>query len=123
MIIHWFRQDLRLADNPALTHAAEQGSVVPVYILDDESAGDYAMGAASRCWLHSSLSQLNESLGGKLLLLKGDAAELLPELARTISATTVVWNRCYEPWRIERRQLYASYRSKAGYGIYQGVCH
>ena len=25
----WFRQDLRTADNPALTHAAENGPVVP----------------------------------------------------------------------------------------------
>ena len=38
--LYWFRQDLRLADNPALTAAAEAGAVLPVYILDDGHAGD-----------------------------------------------------------------------------------
>ena len=34
--IHWFRFDLRLSDNPALTAAARSGQVVPVYILEDQ---------------------------------------------------------------------------------------
>jgi deoxyribodipyrimidine photo-lyase len=53
--IHWFRQDLRLSDNPALTIAARQGNILPIYILDDDNAGEHAMGAASRWWLHHSL--------------------------------------------------------------------
>ena len=44
----WFRQDLRLSDNPALSAAAARGDVLPVYILDDVNAGNDAMGAASR---------------------------------------------------------------------------
>ena len=60
--IHWFRQDLRLADNPALTKAAENDEVIPIYILDDNSAGNYAMGSASRFWLHRSLKALDASL-------------------------------------------------------------
>ncbi|MBY0264498.1 MAG: deoxyribodipyrimidine photo-lyase, partial [Holosporales bacterium] len=46
--IHWFRQDLRLEDNPALFKAAALGTVLPLYILDYDSAGEDAMGAASR---------------------------------------------------------------------------
>ena len=46
--IHWFRQDLRLADNPALSAAASAGAVLPVYILDDIHSGDHRMGEASR---------------------------------------------------------------------------
>ena len=43
-IIVWFRQDLRLADNPALAAAADSGApVLPIYILDDDNAGDWAM--------------------------------------------------------------------------------
>jgi len=61
--IHWFRQDLRLSDNPALSKAVAAGTVMPIYILDDENAAEYAMGAASRWWLHHSLSSLNQSLG------------------------------------------------------------
>ena len=62
--IAWFRQDLRLADNPALRAAAEHGRVLPVFILDDDNAGEWARGAASRAWLHQSLSSLDRSLDG-----------------------------------------------------------
>ena len=71
--ICWFRQDLRLSDNPALSAAAARGDVLPVYILDDVTAGDDRMGAASRWWLHHSLTVLKESLGGTLYVAAGDA--------------------------------------------------
>ncbi|HAO89366.1 MAG TPA: deoxyribodipyrimidine photolyase, partial [Gammaproteobacteria bacterium] len=44
----WFRQDLRLNDNPALTQAAQAGPVLPIYILDDCNSAPWRMGAASR---------------------------------------------------------------------------
>ena len=100
--IHWFRQDLRLADNPALASAAATGSVLPVYILDDENAGEYAMGGASRWWLHQSLQALSAALDGKLAIYRGDPKKILSELAARHDAGAVSWNRCYEPWRIER---------------------
>ena len=100
--LYWFRQDLRLADNPALTAAAEAGAVLPVYILDDGHAGDHKMGGASRWWLHNSLQALNDKLDGKLLVLKGDPVRLLPALAVASGAKKLYWNRCYEPWRIAR---------------------
>ena len=31
----WFRNDLRLADNPALVAACQNGSIIPVFIYDD----------------------------------------------------------------------------------------
>lgn len=63
------------------------------------------MGGASRWWLHQSLMALNDDLQGRLLVLKGDAAKLLPALARQVNADQVMWNRCYEPWRIQRDTL------------------
>ena len=60
------------------------------------------MGGASRWWLHHSLQALNASLDGRLLVLKGDPLSLLPALAASIGAHAVLWNRCYEPWRITR---------------------
>ena len=97
-----FRQDLRLADNPALTAAAARGDVLPVFILDDASAGPDSMGAASRWWLHHSLQALKNALGGTLYVTAGDARELIPALARETGASAVFWNRSYEAWRIER---------------------
>ncbi len=63
--IHWFRQDLRLQDNPGLTQAAQAGRVLPIYILEQQTDPRYAMGAASRWWLFHSLQALNNSLHGQ----------------------------------------------------------
>ncbi|PZO82620.1 MAG: deoxyribodipyrimidine photolyase [Micavibrio aeruginosavorus] len=105
-VIVWFRQDLRLADNPALTAAADTGApILPVYVLDDENAKDWKMGGASRFWLHHSLKSLNDDLNGRLILLKGDAFVQIPALAKETGATDIYWNRCYEPWRIARDTL------------------
>ena len=57
----WFRQDLRLADNPALTFASENGPVLPVYILDETHVRP--PGGASKWWLHHSLNALDQAIG------------------------------------------------------------
>ena len=101
LIIHWFRQDLRLADNPSLTEAARQGQVLPIYILDDENSGEHKMGAASRWWLHHSLNALNNSLNGNLAVFKGDAQSIINRLIKNHPVKAVYWNRCYEPWKIK----------------------
>jgi deoxyribodipyrimidine photo-lyase len=101
-IIVWFRQDLRLADNPALAAAAASGKpVVPLYILDP----DMMPGGASRWWLHGSLDALARdlrALGAPLVLRRGSARDVLHELAREAGASGVFWNRCYEPDAIAR---------------------
>lgn len=102
LTVMWFRQDLRLRDNPALCAAAAAGTVLPVYILDDENAGEWKMGGASRWWLHHSLKRLNESLDGRLWVLQGDAERELLKLSAALPVHKVVWNRCYEPWRRRR---------------------
>ncbi len=101
----WFRQDLRLADNPALIAAAAAGPVIPVYILDDETRGLRGIGGASKWWLHQSLRSLAADLaerGLSLVLRRGPAAAALSELVRDSSAHSVFWNRCYEPGTITR---------------------
>jgi deoxyribodipyrimidine photo-lyase len=102
-VVMWFRQDLRLSDNPALTAAAEtERSLIPIYVLDDADAGEWAMGGASRWWLHQSLMSLNDSLQGRLRVFRGDAAQIVTAFARETDVCGVYWNRCYEPWRIAR---------------------
>ncbi len=102
--IHWFRQDLRLSDNPSLYEAAQEGDVLPIYILDNKNSGEHALGAASRWWLHYSLNALQKSLGGKLSLYQGNPQEILSSLIQRYPVKGVYWNRCYEPWRIKRDQ-------------------
>ncbi|MBN2162356.1 MAG: deoxyribodipyrimidine photo-lyase [Pontiellaceae bacterium] len=115
--IHWFRQDLRIADNPALSAAAEAGTVLPIYILDDIHAGRDRMGAASRWWLHHSLHALNRSLNGNLLCLAGDPLEIIPRLAEKHGAERVLWNRCYEPWRTKRDSRLKEILKEQGFGV------
>ena len=98
----WFRQDLRIADNPALIEACKDGSIVPIYILDDKSAGDWKYGAASRWFLFEALTDLNKLLDNQLLFFEGDASEVLIDIVKEVGAESVYWNRCYEPWAIER---------------------
>lgn len=105
-VLLWFRQDLRLADNPALLAAAATGApLVAVYVLDDVSPGAWRRGAASRWWLHHSLASLArdiEAAGGTLVLRQGDASQVIPALARETGARAVFWNRRYEAWARRR---------------------
>ncbi len=93
----WFRDDLRLADNPALHAAAASGApVLCVYVFDEESRGVRPLGGASRWWLHHSLAALDASLraiGGRLDILRGAGAETIAALAR--GARRVDWTRRY----------------------------
>ena len=101
----WFRQDLRLADHPALRFAAERGAVVPVFMRCPEEEGAGPVGGARQWWLHQSLSKLAASLyklGSGLILRQGPAFETLLEIAAEARADTVVWHRCYEPAAIAR---------------------
>ena len=102
IIIFWFRQDLRIVDNPGLSKSLTSDKVLPIYILDDTNSNDFAMGAASRWWLHSSLRELNKNLDNKLSLYIGDPSEILESLSSRFNIKGIFWNRCYEPWRIER---------------------
>ena len=99
--ILWFRQDLRLHDQPALIAAVGQGSVIPVYVLDDDGPGAWKMGGAQRWWLHHTLDRLARSLeakGSKLILRRGPAARALADLADQTGAATIHAVRHYEPW-------------------------
>lgn len=92
----WFRDDLRLADHPALTAAAKHGTLTCLYLLDEVSPGLRAHGAASRWWLAQSLRALDRDLrklGQRLVLRRGKAAEVIPSLARETQAGRVYWNR------------------------------
>lgn len=95
----WFRDDLRLADNPALLAAVDRGEpVLAVFILDEESAGVRPLGAATRWWLHHSLVSLGARLrerGVELILRRGPADSVVRQLVAEVTAGAVFWNRRY----------------------------
>ncbi|GAA2890719.1 cryptochrome/photolyase family protein [Microbacterium esteraromaticum] len=97
--IVWFRDDLRLADNPALRAAVDRDEpVIAVYVFDDESSGLRMPGGAARWWLHHSLDSLRERVrqrGGAFILRRGAASRVLSELVDETGAGAVFWNRRY----------------------------
>ena len=105
----WFRHDLRLEDHPALLAAVARGeSIIPIFIWSPEEERDWAIGAASRWWLHRSLTQLDKQLlelGSKLILRCGKAIPEILSLIEETGADAVYWTRRYEPASIQRDSL------------------
>jgi deoxyribodipyrimidine photo-lyase len=99
--IVWFRRDLRISDNPALSAAVAGGApVVPVYIFDPEEEGGYPAGRGSQRWLHGSLIELDRTLrrsGSRLVIRRGPSLQTLRELAGQTGASRFYWNRVFEP--------------------------
>jgi deoxyribodipyrimidine photo-lyase len=115
-VLVWLRNNLRLADNPALAAACEAGRpVVPLYILDETGPGR-RLGGASRWWLDKSLASLArdiEACGGRLVLRRGQAQAVLEDLIGETGADTVLWNRLYDPASTTRDEaLKARFKSR-----------
>lgn len=96
--IHWFRQDLRLIDNPALNYASQTSETIPIYIFDDR--GD--IGGASKLWLYHSIKSLDKSFYNKLNVFAGDPLEIIQKLIKENNITDFYWNRCYDKYSIAR---------------------
>jgi deoxyribodipyrimidine photo-lyase len=92
----WFRQDLRLADNAALTAATAAGPVICLYVLDDETPGRWRWGGASRWWLHHSLASLNSAV--PLVLRSGAADRVIADVLSETKAKALYFTRDYAPW-------------------------
>ncbi|WP_454783318.1 cryptochrome/photolyase family protein [Legionella sp. WA2022007384] len=116
----WFRQDLRLADNPAFFEACtNHETVIPVYILDEKNS---VLGEAQAWWLHHSLQALNNSLttqlGLTLILRKGNPLDIILDLIKTVRVEAIYWNRCYEPKNIERDKEIKAALQKSGMDVF-----
>ena len=66
-MIHWFRQDLRIQDNPSLSYLTKNyDNIVCVFILDEINC-DRIIGSASKVWLYNALKDLNDNEGAMVL--------------------------------------------------------
>ena len=117
----WFRQDLRIEDNPALWEAVKRGGpVVPVYVWAPEEEGAWPPGAASRYWLHQSLQSLKKTLahaGSRLIIRQGSSLDELDAVARSVEAGAVFWNRRYEPEAVKRDEAVARAFKERGVAV------
>lgn len=105
----WFRQDLRLRDNPALQAAVQdRGKIIPLFIWSPGEEGPWPAGAASRWWLHQSLKRLDGALhtkNSRLIIRRGKGLPVLLRVIRETGADAVYWNRRYEPAPVKRDRV------------------
>lgn len=98
--IVWFREDFRLADNPALHAAAKSGApVICLFVRETGEAAGRRMGGASKWWLNKSLVSLGnglEAIGSRLVLRTGEPLDVLRDVVRETGAGSVFWNRRYD---------------------------
>ncbi len=117
-IIVWFTHDLRLSDHAALSAAAATGHpLLPVYILDDDTPGDWAMGGASRWWLEQSLASLQAALkdrSGRLILRRGNPLTVLEQLVEETGAHGIWFSRSYAPWSAKLETSLADWAGRQG---------
>ena len=104
-ILFWHRKDLRIFDNQALIKAFSlSNAITSIYILDKNYSHDF--NANSRAWfLGKSLEELGNNwkkMGSRLVIGEGDPVSIIPQLAKTIDAKFVAWNKTIEPYEINR---------------------
>jgi deoxyribodipyrimidine photo-lyase len=101
-ILHWFRKDLRLDDNPALSEAAHDArhDVVPFYASDPAWFARADIAPTRVRFVLGALTELSAAIaarGSRLALAHGDPAEVVTHAARAVNADAVYWNDEYEP--------------------------
>lgn len=101
--IVWFRQDLRLHDNEAISTAMRMAEeVIPVYVFDERvfkgktRFGFPKTGAHRARFILESVADLRNNLrrlGSDLLIRIGKPEQFIPELAKQLKVSWVLCNR------------------------------
>ncbi len=120
-LIIWFKNDLRLLDNPIINYAARTNKpLIPIYILDKTETCQ--PGATSSLWLHHSLNSLNKDLntiGSQLIIRQGDSLKIIQDLIAETNADEIIWNKRYEPHLASRDEKIIS-KLKIEHKVFNG---
>ncbi len=116
--IHWFRRDLRLEDNTALSQALQSGNpVICIFIFDRAILDELAADDARVGFIHERLTAMHEELkqhGSGLVVLHGQAPEMWEKVMRSYDVETVFTNRDYEPYALTRDKEVTDFLEKNG---------
>src|SRR4051812_49002194 len=100
--LHWFRRDLRLTDNTALSAAVSaHDQIVPIYLVSTWKKEHRWTGPPRQeflCGCLASLAKNLEAKGGRLIIRQGAAEQVLPMLARELGAEAIYFNRDPDPY-------------------------
>lgn len=120
-VIHWFRRDLRVSDNVALSEAAKRAAtVIPVFIFEDAFRTGPDVGAARLAFLLQSVESLRKNLaelGHPLVVRCGKSEGILPALCKEVGAQAVFANKRYEPYTKRRDERLAGALLASGFGF------
>ena len=120
-VIHWFRRDLRILDNVALSEAAKRAEqVIPVFVFEDAFCNGPDVGAARLTFLLQSVESLRKNLvelGHQLVIRRGKAEAILPALCLELEAQAVFANKRYEPYAQRRDERVTSALLNVGVGF------
>ncbi len=113
----WVRRDFRLADNPALGAAIQQGSgVLPLFVLDPVLLR--TAGTARLAWMVAALHVLDADLraGGGLGLsvVRGRPDEVVTQVAQSVGAGQVQVSADFAPYGRARDTRVSTALSEAG---------
>lgn len=118
VVLHWFRRDLRLVDNTALSEAARRGDqVIPVFILESALRTGPDVGPARLAFLLQSVESLRKNLaalGQTLIIRSGRSEDLIPRLCVETGAVAVFANKRYEPYAQARDRRLGETLHRAG---------
>ncbi|MEM6610766.1 MAG: FAD-binding domain-containing protein [Cyanobacteria bacterium P01_C01_bin.72] len=111
LILFWHRRDLRISDNLGLATATEETSkVVGVFCLDPGILDRDDIAPARVTYMIGCLAELQSSyqkLGSQLLIIRGEPATAIPQLAEALNAQGVFWNLDVEPYAKKRDRAVA----------------
>jgi len=117
--VFWFRRDLRLEDNTALTRALESGfPVLPVFIFDTQIIDELDLEDARISFIYKQLEIINRLLHSRnssLQVFRGDPLSAWKEVLARYEVQAVFVNKDYEPYALQRD------REVAGLLEHQGI--
>ena len=120
--VFWFRRDLRLEDNVALSNALKSGGkILPVFIFDEEIIDNLPKDDARVSFIYQTLHQLDRALKkekSSLLIKKGNPLKIWKSLIAEHNITAVYANKDYEPYAIKRDQQVEAFLSSNNVDFY-----
>ena len=106
MNVFWFRRDLRLIDNTALSKALlTKSPTLPIFIFDSNITDELPVDDARISFIYQQLEKIQADLhknGSGLMILKGDPEEEFVKLIKKHPIQNVFFNRDYEPYALAR---------------------
>ncbi|MDX1648383.1 MAG: deoxyribodipyrimidine photo-lyase [Myxococcota bacterium] len=116
--VHWFRNDLRRRDNRALREACDGAdALLCLFVLDPRLLEREDAGGPRLRFLREGLTRLDEALqerGQRLVVRRGDPAEVVPRVLHESGAERLVFARDTTPYARRRDDAVRARAEKQG---------